>query len=170
MPAAALAVQSRVAPSVAPAKRLDGPTANQRRDQALHHSAPGALTTLRARWPVHGPINSGFGSRRSLSGRHVHAGVDIGARRGTPVRAPTAGTVAFAGSRSGYGRTVIIDHGGQVRSVYGHLSRLDVRPSQRITAGTEIGLTGATGNASGPHLHYEILVKGRPVNPRSGAL
>jgi murein DD-endopeptidase MepM/ murein hydrolase activator NlpD len=116
---------------------------------------------------VLGPINSGFGTRGSFWGRHFHAGVDIGAPRGTPVHAPAAGTVAFAGWRSGYGRTVVIDHGGAVESIYGHLSRLEVKPRQHIPAGAEIGLTGATGNASGPHLHYEILVDGKPVNPRA---
>jgi murein DD-endopeptidase MepM/ murein hydrolase activator NlpD len=138
-------------------------------DSAPDRSSPETLSTLRAHWPVRGPINSRFGTRTSFWGRHAHTGVDIGARRGTPVHAPAAGTVAFAGWRRGYGRTVVIDHGGQVRSLYGHLSRLEVRSSQRVTAGAEIGRTGTTGNASGPHLHYEVRVKGSPVNPRDRA-
>src|SRR5262245_52843998 len=70
------------------------------------------LTALRANWPVRGPINSGFGARRSLGGRgDVHTGVDIGARTGTPVHAPAGGIVAFAGWQTGYGRTVILEHG-----------------------------------------------------------
>ena len=165
----ALAAQARVVPRFASAKGLDDPGAVERRGRAQRRPAPETLATLRARWPVRGPINSGFGTRGSLWGKHFHRGVDIGARRGTPVHAPDAGTVAFAGWRSGYGRTVVIDHGRQVRTVYGHLSRLDVRPSQRVAAGAEIGLTGTTGNASGPHLHYEVLVKGSPVNPRDRA-
>jgi murein DD-endopeptidase MepM/ murein hydrolase activator NlpD len=83
------------------------------------------------------------------------------------VRVSAPGTVAYAGWRSGYGRTIEIDHGDHVRSLYGHLSTLDVRSGQKIAARAEIGLTGATGNASGPHLHYEVLVHGRPVNPGS---
>jgi murein DD-endopeptidase MepM/ murein hydrolase activator NlpD len=154
--------ESAVRPRVAPRVR----SANAARRMAPH-SAAHTLAMLRARWPVRGPINSGFGPRGSFWRRHFHAGVDIGARRGTPVHAPAAGTVVFAGWRSGFGRTVVIDHGGRVESLYAHLSRLEVRSRQRIGAGTEIARTGATGNASGPHLHYEILVDGRPVNPQS---
>jgi murein DD-endopeptidase MepM/ murein hydrolase activator NlpD len=153
-----VAAQPRTASGLASAKSV--------RDHPPSRSRSETVATLRARWPVRGPINSGFGTRGSFWSRHFHAGVDIGARRGTPVRAPAAGTVAFAGWRSGYGRTVIIDHGGQVRSLYGHLSKVDVRPRQRVAAGAEIGLTGKTGNASGSHLHYEVLVNGSPVNPR----
>lgn len=97
----------------------------------------------------------------------MHTGVDIGAARGTPVRVPAAGTVSFVGWRGGYGRTIIIDHGHQVHTLYGHLSQLGVRRGQLVAQGTTIGSTGSTGRASGPHLHYEILVRGRPVNPRS---
>ena len=124
------------------------------------------LGALRARWPVSGPINSDFGARRSPWRVRAHRGVDIGARPGTPVRAPLGGAVAFAGWRSGYGKTVVIDHGGEFHTLYGHLSSVGVRRGQRIDAGTPIGRTGATGNASGPHLHYELLVRGRAVNPR----
>lgn len=148
----------RVVSDVASAKRVhDHPPSRPRSE---------TLSTLRARWPVRGRINSGFGPRGSSWSKHFHTGVDIGARRGTPVRAPAAGTVAFAGWHGAYGRTVVIDHGGRVSSLYGHLSKLDVKPRQRVAAGAEIGLTGTTGNASGPHLHYEVLVNGRPVNPR----
>jgi murein DD-endopeptidase MepM/ murein hydrolase activator NlpD len=125
-----------------------------------------ALATLRSRWPVRGPINSDFGARRSWWRHRVHTGIDIGAARGTSVRAPAPGTVAFAGWWSGYGRTIIIDHGNRVHTLYGHLSKLGVRRGQLIAQGTTIGSTGSTGHASGPHLHYEILVRGRPVNPR----
>jgi len=124
------------------------------------------LGALRSRWPVQGRINSDFGAPRSAWRSRSHRGVDIGARPGTPVRAPLGGAVAFAGWRSGYGKTVILDHGGEVRTLYGHLSRVGVRRGQRVEAGAPIGLTGATGNASGPHLHYEMLVRGRSVNPR----
>jgi murein DD-endopeptidase MepM/ murein hydrolase activator NlpD len=153
-----VAAKPRVVSGLASVKRV--------RDHPPSRPRSATLATLRARWPVRGRINSGFGPRGSFWSREFHTGVDIGARRGTPVRAPVAGTVAFAGWHSGYGRTVIIDHGGHVSSLYGHLSKLDVRTHQRVAAGAEIGLTGATGHASGPHLHYEVLVNGRPVNPR----
>ena len=123
------------------------------------------LAALRFRWPVDGPISSDFGAPRP-SRTGFHAGVDIGARRGTFVRAPAGGTVAFVGWRSGYGRTIVIDHGHQISTLYGHLAKPDVVRGQTVEEGAGIGLIGATGHASGPHLHYEVLVNGRPVNPR----
>ena len=142
---------------------------------ATHRTAPGHLTrpdgreetlaALRFRWPVYGPISSVFGAPRP-SGTGFHVGVDIGASRGTLIRAPAGGTVAFVGWRSGYGRTIVIDHGHQISTLYGHLAKPDVIRGQTVEEGAEIGLIGATGHASGPHLHYEVLVNGRPVNPR----
>jgi len=157
----ALATQSRTVTRAVAVEAVDDPAGIERR-----HPLRETLAALRSGWPVPGPVNSSFGRRGSFWGSHFHKGVDIGARRGTPVHAPASGTVAFAGWRSGYGRTVVIDHGGQVRSLYGHLSKVDVRSTQRVVAGAAIGRTGTTGNASGSHLHYEILVKGHPVNPR----
>jgi murein DD-endopeptidase MepM/ murein hydrolase activator NlpD len=125
------------------------------------------LARLRARWPVSGPINSGFGARRTSWWRHrAHTGVDIGAPRGTPVRTPATGRVAFTGWRGGYGKTIVIDHGNRVHTLYAHLSRYRVRRGQLVQRGSTIGTTGSTGHASGPHLHYEILVNDRPLNPR----
>jgi murein DD-endopeptidase MepM/ murein hydrolase activator NlpD len=144
-------------------------------EAATHRTAPAHLTrpdgreetlaALRFRWPVYGPISSDFGAPRP-SRTGFHAGVDIGASRGTFVRAPAGGTVAFVGWRSGYGRTIVIDHGDQISTVYGHLAKPDVIRGQTVEEGAGIGLIGATGHASGPHLHYEVLVNGRPVNPR----
>jgi hypothetical protein len=144
-------------------------------EAATHRAAPGHLTrpdgraetlaALRFRWPVYGPISSGFGAPRA-SRTGFHAGVDICARRGTFVRAPAGGTVAFVGWRRGYGRTIVIDHGHQISTLYGHLAKPDVVRGQTVEEGAGIGLIGATGHASGPHLHYEVLVNGRPVNPR----
>ena len=147
-------------------------------EAATHRTAPGHLTrpdgreetlaavaALRFRWPVYGPISSDFGAPRA-SRTGFHAGVDIGASLGTFVRAPAGGTVAFVGWRSGYGRTIVIDHGHQISTLYGHLAKPDVVRGQTVEEGAGIGLIGATGHASGPHLHYEVLVNGRPVNPR----
>ena len=72
-----------------------------------------------------------------------------------------------AGNAQDYGVTIILDHGHDVRTLYGHLSKLDVQPGQRVERGALIGYTGNTGRSSGPHLHYEILVRGRVVNPRA---
>ena len=121
-----------------------------------------------SRWPIRGPVNSEFGPRPSSWpwARKFHSGIDIGAARGTPVRAPTAGKVSFAGVRSEYGLTVILDHGRGVKTLYGHLQEPLVTRGQKVQQGQLIGLTGNSGKSSGPHLHYEIIVKGKPVNPR----
>ena len=142
---------------------------NLRALEQLISRAGKALASLPSRWPVRGTVNSEFGGRRSpwAKGSELHSGIDIGAERGTSVHAPAAGTVTFAGTHAEYGLTVIVDHGGDLRTIYGHLSKITVAPGQKLTRGAELGLTGNTGRSSGPHLHYEILVKDRPVNPRA---
>jgi murein DD-endopeptidase MepM/ murein hydrolase activator NlpD len=114
-------------------------------------------------------VNSEFGNRKSpwTSEPEFHAGIDIGANRGTPIQAPAAGTVVFAGAAPEYGTLVIVDHGQEIKSLYGHLSQLSVKAGQKVERGTLLAYTGNTGRSSGPHLHYEILVKGRAVNPRA---
>jgi murein DD-endopeptidase MepM/ murein hydrolase activator NlpD len=127
------------------------------------------LTSLPSRWPVRGPVNSDFGPRVSPwsegTGEH-HSGLDIGAARGTSVTAPAPGTVVFSGWQAEYGISLVIDHGNDIKTLYGHLSRVDVAPGQRIERGQMVALTGSTGRSSGPHLHYEIQVAGKAVNPR----
>ena len=142
---------------------------NLRALERLVTSAAKALASLPSRWPVRGAVNSEFGRRQSLwsQGGEFHSGIDIAAERGTPVVAPAAGTVAFAGSHAEYGLTVMLDHGDELLTVYGHLSRLSVERGRTVARGAELGFTGNSGRSSGPHLHYEILVKGRPVNPRT---
>jgi murein DD-endopeptidase MepM/ murein hydrolase activator NlpD len=142
---------------------------NLRALDRLMMRASKALAALPSRWPVRGSVNSEYGNRKSpwTDEREFHAGMDIGANRGTPVQAPAAGTVFFAGTAPEYGTTVIIDHGQDIKSLYGHLSQVSVKAGQKVERGTPIAYTGNTGRSSGPHLHYEILVKGRPVNPRA---
>ena len=127
------------------------------------------LAAIPNRWPVRGAVNSEFGTRLSpwTTLPEFHAGMDIRAERGTPVQAPARGVVALAGPNAEYGLTVILDHGNDIRSLYGHLSHVGVKVGDRVERGTHLGLTGNTGRSSGPHLHYEILVKGRAVNPRA---
>ena len=128
-----------------------------------------ALAALPSRWPVRGSVNSEFGTRLSpwTKSPEFHAGMDIGANRGTAVQAPAAGTVVFAGTAPEYGTTVIVDHGQEIKSLYGHLAQVSVKPGQKVERGTLLAYTGNTGRSSGPHLHYEILVKGHAVNPRA---
>ncbi len=128
------------------------------------------LASLPSRWPVRGPVNSDFGGRSSpwsSSSSEFHSGLDIGATRGTAVFAPAPGTVVFAGQHAEYGVTLVIDHGNDIKTLYGHLTKVTVAQDQKVQRGQPVGLTGNTGRSSGPHLHYEIQVKGQPVNPRS---
>ena len=125
------------------------------------------LAALPSRWPVRGQVNSGYGSRLSpwSAKSEFHSGLDIGAPVGTPVKAPAPGVVVFAGVQAEYGQTLIVDHGHDTKSIYGHLSRLAVAVNEKVQRGEVIALTGNTGRSSGPHLHYEIQVKGQSVNP-----
>lgn len=117
------------------------------------------------RWPVSAPMTSAFGVRWSGWLPEVHRGVDLAVPTGTPVQTMAPGTVRFAGTMSGYGTVVWMDHGGEVLSVYAHLSELHVRTGQRIEAGMVLGLSGASGNVTGPHLHFEIWRWGREADP-----
>ena len=125
------------------------------------------LAALPSRWPVRGQVNSSYGGRVSpwSAKAEFHSGLDIGAPVGTPVKAPAPGTVVFAGVHAEYGQTLIVDHGNETKSLYGHLSKIGVAVNQKIERGDVIARTGNTGRSSGPHLHYEIQVKGQPVNP-----
>ena len=127
------------------------------------------LASLPSRWPLRGQVNSDFGKRRSpwAPNSEFHSGMDIGAPIGTAVKAPAPGTVVFAGRHPEYGMTLIIDHGNETKSLYGHLSRLGATPGQHVQRGEAIASSGNTGRSSGPHLHYEIQVKGQSVNPHS---
>ncbi len=119
-------------------------------------------------WPVRGPVTSDFGLRRSPdgSGAEHHPGVDIRAGAGTPVAASGAGEVLFAGRDPGYGVLVILGHGRDVETLYGHLSAAYVHAGQAVHRGAVIGAVGATGRVTGPHLHFEVRVHGDPVDPR----
>jgi len=126
------------------------------------------LMALPFRWPVRGPLNSRFGMRQSpwTGEQEFHRGLDISANRGTSVHAPASGTVSFAGLNGEYGKTVVLDHGHDLRSLYGHLQEIRVKHGDRVEPGQVIALTGSTGRTSGPHLHYEIQVRGQAVDPR----
>lgn len=117
--------------------------------------------------PVGAPLTSGFGMRFHpiLHRSRLHAGVDFGASTGTPIRCAAPGEVIAATRMGGFGNVVIVDHGGGVTTVYGHMSRIAVRGGQRVRQGQTLGAVGATGLATGPHLHWEVRIHGRPVNP-----
>lgn len=118
-------------------------------------------------WPVVGRLGSSFGTREDpINGEGAfHAGIDIESAMGTPVRATADGEVTGETMGAGYGRQVVINHGHDVKTVYGHLSAIAALPGQRVSRGQVIGYVGMTGRATGPHLHYEVRVHGVPVNP-----
>jgi murein DD-endopeptidase MepM/ murein hydrolase activator NlpD len=125
--------------------------------------APGELS-----WPVSGPITSPFGMRTNpISGRFLmHTGIDIGVEMGTTVTAAAAGRVISAGwNDGGYGNLIIIDNGGSMSTLYAHLSQIFVAADQEVKAGQAIGAAGSTGESTGPHVHFEVRIDGKPVDP-----
>jgi murein DD-endopeptidase MepM/ murein hydrolase activator NlpD len=117
------------------------------------------------RWPVHGTLISPFGIRFQGIKPDLHRGVDIRVPDGTEVRSMARGRVRFAGTMSGYGYVVWVDHRGSVMTVYGHLSAIRVEEGEEVEGGQVIALSGHSGNAAGPHLHFEIWRHGREVDP-----
>jgi murein DD-endopeptidase MepM/ murein hydrolase activator NlpD len=119
-------------------------------------------------WPLKGPITSYFGYRSSpFGGRssEFHRGLDISAPNGTPILAPADGIVVEVDWNSGYGQILVVNHGYGVVSRYAHISQSYVQGGQRVKRGEKICAVGATGRVTGPHLHYEVIVNGIPVNP-----
>jgi murein DD-endopeptidase MepM/ murein hydrolase activator NlpD len=113
-------------------------------------------------WPIDLPVGDPFGPRDT----GFHPGVDIPAPTGTPVRAAAAGVVVAAGfAADGYGKRVVLDHGGGVTTISAHLSRVDVAVGQTVSTRDQIGLVGSTGESTGPHLHFEVRVRGAAVDP-----
>jgi murein DD-endopeptidase MepM/ murein hydrolase activator NlpD len=146
--------------------------ASRRRMQGATPSEPD-VETPRTTWngefirPAVGPVTSPFGYRYHpiLHRLRLHSGVDIGASYGSSIRAAGAGTVILAGYAQGYGNCVIVDHGGSTVTLYGHCSQLLVAEGQAVRQGQVIARVGATGMATGPHLHFEVRRNGVPVRP-----
>lgn len=124
--------------------------------------SPGSLS-----WPVTGTITSPFGWRPNPFGGapEFHQGLDIAAPMGTTVTAAADGTVIMAQWYGGYGNYILIDHGGGLSTGYGHLSAIYVAVNQRVKRGQAIGAVGSTGQSTGPHLHFEVRINGKPVDP-----
>jgi hypothetical protein len=121
-----------------------------------------AVCPFRLAWPLEAPVGDPYGSR----GNRFHAGIDLVAPTGTPVAAAAAGRVVYAGwLGGGWGKAVVLAHGGGVRTVYAHLSAVSVRLGMRVATGARLGAVGATGDATGPHLHFEVRLRGATVDP-----
>jgi murein DD-endopeptidase MepM/ murein hydrolase activator NlpD len=144
---------------------LAGPaTIHSLRSGSRSHSAPVATAPVRFYRPVPGPIGDGFGAPRE--GGRLHAGIDFPVPYGTLVAAGGVGTTIFAGyNRKGYGNLVVIQHRLGYTSWYAHLSRVTSWVGEGVSGGTRIGYVGATGHATGPHLHFEVRYRNVPIDP-----
>ncbi len=116
-------------------------------------------------WPVEGPLIAPFGVRWESGGPTIHRGVDIVVPTGTAVYAMSNGRVRFTGTMTDYGLVVWLDHGDAILTIYAHLSQILVDEGQAVTRAEPLGLSGQSGNASGPHLHFEIRGRGHQVDP-----
>ncbi len=123
--------------------------------------SPPVYSPLTLSWPLDRPVGDGFGPR----GNRFHAGIDLPASRGTPVRAARGGRVVYAAPGGSFGLLVVIAHGHGVRTFYAHLSRIAVAVGDRVSSGAPIGRVGTTGHSTGPHLHFEVRVRGASVDP-----
>jgi murein DD-endopeptidase MepM/ murein hydrolase activator NlpD len=135
-------------------------------DSLAYHTARLAATP--SIMPTQGWLSSNFSSMRAHPILHTarpHEGIDVSAPMGSPIEAPAAGVVTDARWEAGYGNKIVIDHGFGIVTKFAHASKLLVRSGQRVSRGQRIALVGNSGLATGPHLHYEVHVKGRPVNP-----
>lgn len=136
--------------------------------QAYFSGQKSLLASVPSVWPTRGWVTSDFGSRVDpyTSERVMHAGIDIAGPHGKEIIAPSDGTVVFAGLEGGYGNVIVIDHGYGIKTRYGHLASLRVKPGERVKRGDLIAAMGNTGRSTGPHLHYEVRVNGIAQNPR----
>jgi murein DD-endopeptidase MepM/ murein hydrolase activator NlpD len=132
---------------------------------ALHTARLAATPSI---MPTQGWLSSAFSAMRTHPILHLarpHEGIDVSAPMGSPIEAPAAGVVTDAGWETGYGNTITINHGFGIVTKFAHASKLLVKTGQRVSRGQRIALVGNSGLATGPHLHYEVHVNGRPVNP-----
>lgn len=158
--------RKKVTPDPEALKRIRAEKAEMAAAKKITEDAAHYLSGFR--WPAAGRLSGVYGSQRILNGkpRRPHYGTDVAAPEGTPVAAVAAGTVTFVHPGMFFnGKTVLIDHGLGLRSVYIHLSETSVKTGDRVDAGTRIGAIGATGRATGPHLHFALTLDDTPIDP-----
>lgn len=143
---------------------LEGHLSTVRRNVEKRESLMNATPSI---WPVHGWLSAGYGMRADpfTGDRDFHPGLDISADKGTPIMATAAGRVEIAAPSGDYGNLVVVDHGYGLVTRYGHLSKFAVWQGRSVKRGDVLGYVGATGRATGPHLHYEVLANGKLINP-----
>ncbi|SDH61155.1 M23 family metallopeptidase [Pseudomonas panipatensis] len=146
-------------------KRIDRELAEQTR--AYRSFSPGTPSNLQLDKPVDGPLSSPFGLRRFFNGeeRNPHAGLDFAVAAGTPIKTPAAGKVILIGDYFFNGRTVFVDHGQGFISMFCHMSKIDVQLGQQLARGSVVGRVGATGRATGPHMHWNVSLNDTRVDP-----
>jgi len=178
-------VPSGATPPVARASSSDNPrvlssrldklsVAANRQEQSLQElteyfqDQKSLLASVPSVWPARGWVTSDFGQRLDpyTADRMMHAGMDIAAEPGKPIYAPSNGTVTFAGPEGNYGNVIVLDHGYGIKTRFGHLAEMLVKPGDRVKRGEQVGSVGNTGRSTGPHVHYEVRVNGIPQNPR----
>ena len=155
----------QVSPNPANLKRIERELAEQTR--AYQRFSPRQPSNLLFDKPVDGPLSSPFGLRRFFNGqeRNPHSGLDFAAKAGTPIKAPAAGEVILVGDYFFNGKTVFVDHGQGLISMFCHLSAIDVKVGDQLPRGGHIGKVGATGRATGPHLHWNVSLNDARVDP-----
>lgn len=157
--------REQVNPNPANLKRIERELAEQTR--AYRQFSPRQPSNLLLDRPVAGPLSSPFGLRRFFNGeeRNPHSGLDFAAKHGTPVKAPAAGRAILIGDYFFNGKTVFLDHGQGLISMFCHLSRIDVKLGDELPRGGLLGQVGATGRATGPHLHWNLSLNDARVDP-----
>lgn len=157
--------REQVSPSPANLARIERELAEQ--TAAYRRFSPRQPSNLLFDRPVAGPLSSPFGLRRFFNGeeRNPHSGLDFAVPAGTPVKAPAAGTVILVGDYFFNGKTVFVDHGQGLISMFCHLSRIDVRVGDELARGAVLGRVGATGRATGAHLHWNVSLNDARVDP-----
>ncbi|MGN2414068.1 peptidoglycan DD-metalloendopeptidase family protein [Pseudomonas syringae] len=146
-------------------KRIEGELAEQLR--AYRSFSPGTPSNLILDKPVNGPLSSKFGVRRFFNGeeRNPHSGLDFAVPAGTPIKSPAAGKVILTGNYFFNGNTVFVDHGQGFISMFCHLSKIDVKVGDQVPRGGVVGKVGATGRATGPHMHWNVSLNDARVDP-----
>ncbi|MBS7599646.1 peptidoglycan DD-metalloendopeptidase family protein [Pseudomonas sp. RC2C2] len=155
----------QVNPDPADLKRIDAELAEQ--IKAYRSFSPTLPSNLILDKPVNGPLSSKFGVRRFFNGeeRNPHAGLDFAVPAGTPIKTPANGKVILIGNYFFNGNTVFVDHGQGFISMFCHMSRIDVKPGQQLSRGAVVGRVGATGRATGPHIHWNVSLNDARVDP-----